>query len=128
MHPFILFEVIECTQDLLSKRFLFQLKHHVFLLLFNVLLSLSSHLIHENFVDEVLVVENVLISNLLRAIAESMVFNVKIPFPYWLVFDAEVKVSVQLENIDFFLKFTKLIALRNFLVKKLNLDINFSEF
>ena len=73
-------------------------------------------------------IENVLISNLLRAIAESLVFNVKIPFPYWLVFDAEVKVSVQLENIDFFLKFTKLIAPGNFLVKKLDLDINFSEF
>ena len=64
VHPCILFEVIELTQDFLSKGLLLQLKHNVFLLFRDVLLSLSSHLVNKHFVDEVLVVQNGLISDL----------------------------------------------------------------
>ena len=71
--------------------------------------------------------KNALISNLFWTTHESLVLDVNVPFSNRLTPNAEIKVTVEMKNMDFFLKLT-LILFLNFFIKKLDLFVNFSKF
>mgnify|MGYP006096601885 CR=1 FL=1 len=74
-----------------------------------LLLILSSNFLHESFVDKILVLQNVLILYLRWPFFESSVLNIHEPLPDRLVLDAEIKITIELKDVDFILKTAKLV-------------------
>ena len=109
MHPFSLLKVINSNQQLLLLSIKFQLIHNSLLMNIYLLLILSSNFFHESFVDKILVLQNVLILYFRWTFFESSIFNVHEPLPDRLVLDAEIKITIELKNIDFILKTAKMV-------------------
>ena len=94
MNPFLLFFIIsDKTQDLIWLWLWVNIHCHFFTIFFNPLRGLSSHLIHENFVDDVLMKKNILIPYFFWTSAKTLVIDVTIPFPNRLIWNTEVKIT-----------------------------------